>query len=117
MARHQLTDDQWDLIEEFLVKPPAKTGRPRVDRRRLFDGILWIVRTGAPWRDLPAEFGKWETVYYHFKRWSTDGTLDNVLKTLQASFVGAEIIDDDLWCVDGTTVRAARCAAGAKKGA
>ncbi|MHC2066846.1 transposase [Bremerella sp. T1] len=56
MARHRLTDDQWELIAGFFP-PPARTGRPRVDRRMVVDGILWVMRTGAPWRDLPEKFG------------------------------------------------------------
>ncbi|RCS49477.1 IS5 family transposase [Bremerella cremea] len=116
MARHRLTDDQWVLIAD-IFPPPAHTGRPRVDRRMVVDGILWIMRTGAPWRDLPDEFGKWGTVYDLFTTWNSDGTLDEILDRLQAGFVDAEAIDEQLWCVDGTNIRAARCAAGAKKGA
>lgn len=116
MARHRLTDDQWDLICD-VFPPPASTGRPRIDRRMVVDGILWILRTGAPWRDLPEEFGKWGTVYDLFTTWNADGTLDEILFRLQAGHVDVGEIDDELWCVDGTTVRAARCAAGAKKGA
>jgi len=82
----------------------------------VIDGILWILRTGAPWRDLPKEFGKWGTVYDLFSTWNADGTLDEILSRLQAAHVDVGEIDEDLWCVDGTNVRAARCAAGAKKG-
>jgi len=115
MARHRLTDDQWEFIED-IFPAPAPTGRPPVDRRMVVDGILWILRTGAPWRDLPEEFGKWGTVYDLFSTWNTDGTLDEILHRLQAAHVDADQIDQELWCVDGTNVRAARCAAGAKKG-
>ena len=62
MARNLLTDAQWDLIKDVFPKP-AKTGRPPVCRRRVMDGILWMNRTGSPWRDLPEEFGKWGTVW------------------------------------------------------
>lgn len=115
MTRHRLTDDQWECIEH-IFGPPAATGRPRVDRRTVVDGILWILRTGAPWRDLPEEFGKWGTVHDLFTTWNADGTLDEILHSLQAAHVDVGDIDEELWCVDGTTVRAARCAAGAEKG-
>ena len=52
MLRHRLTDQQWELVQD-LFPPPARTGRPRRDRREILDGIFWILRTGAPWRDLP----------------------------------------------------------------
>lgn len=81
------------------------------------DGILWIMRTGAPWRDLPEEFGKWGTVYDLFTTWNADGILDEILDLLRAAHVDTGAIDEELWCVDGTVIRAARCAAGAKKGA
>ena len=84
----------------------------------MVDGALWILDTGAPWRDLPEEFGPWQTVYDRFNRWSADGTWDEILRRLQADHVEAGLIDEELWCVDGTVVRAARCAAGGgKKGA
>lgn len=111
MARNRLTDEQWDLIAE-MFPPPAATGRPRVNRRDVVDGILWIMRTGSPWRDLPEEFGKWGTVWDLFDKWNADGTLDKILQRLRTSFTD---IDNELWCVDGTTVRAARCATGGGK--
>lgn len=115
VRRHALTDDQWELIEDIFGEP-ADTGRPRVDRRLVVDGIFWILRTGAPWRDLPECYGKWGTVYDLFRTWSLDGTLDTIFRRLRGALVDVEEIDQELWCVDGTNVRAARCAAGAKKG-
>ena len=80
------------------------------------DAILWIMRSGAAWRDLPEdEFCPWETVYGLFNAWNEDGTLDKILGRLQASFVDAGKIDGKLWCIDGTSVRAHRCAAGGGK--
>jgi transposase len=115
MTRHRLTDDQWELIAD-VFPPPAKTGRPRRDRRMVVDAILWIVRTGAPWRDLPEdEFGPWETIYGLYDVWNADGTLDEIRSRLQAGFIDAGEIDDQLWCLDGTVVRAHRCAAGGGK--
>jgi transposase len=115
MKRHRLTDEQWELIAD-VFPPPAKTGRPRTDRRTVVDGILWILRTGAPWRDLPEdEFGPWETIYGLYDAWNADGTLDEIRSRLQAAFIDAGEIDDQLWCLDGTVVRAHRCAAGGGK--
>jgi len=114
MPRHQLTDDEWELIQD-VFPPPKETGRPRVDRRKVVDGILWILRTGAPWRDLPEEFGKWHTVWDLFDKWNADDTLDEILRRLTAAKVDVGDIDQDLWCIDGSVVRAARCAAGGGK--
>jgi len=114
MSRHDITDDEWECIWDLF---PARksTGRPPRDRRTILNGILWILRTGSPWRDLPAEFGPWATVWDLFDRWNGDGTLDKILNRLRAAHVEAGEIDDELWCVDGTIVRAARCAAGGGK--
>lgn len=114
MARHRLTDKQWKLIEEVFPEPAA-TGRPPADARLMVDGILWRLRTGAPWRDLPEEFGPWITVYKHFDQWNSDGTLDEIKQMLLKRIVDSDGLDTDLWCVDGTIVRAARCAAGGGK--
>ena len=110
MIRHKLTDEQWELIAD-LFPPPKPIGRPPRDRREIVDGILWIMRTGSPWRDLPAEFGPWATVWDLFDQWNADGLLDAILDRLRS----AVEIDDELWCVDGTVVRAAKCAAGGGK--
>ena len=115
MTRHRLTDEQWELIAD-VFPPPAQTGRPPSDRRMAMDAILWILRAGSPWRDLPKEeFGPWETIYGLFNSWNADGILDDILSRLQAAHIDIGAIDKDLWCVDGTIVRAHRCAAGGGK--
>ena len=114
MARLLLTDDEWDCIRDVFPEPAA-TGRPPTDRRLVVNGILWIVRTGAPWRDLPEEFGHWKTVWRLFDQWNADGTIDEILRRLQAAHADAGELDTDLWCIDGTIVRAARCAGGGGK--
>lgn len=114
MARLLLTDDEWNLISsEFPM--PKRIGRPRRDSRQIMDAILWILRTGSPWRDLPDEFGPWQSAWRLFDQWNSDGTLDGVLRKLQSAFVDIGEIDNDLWCIDGTIVRAARCASGGGK--
>ncbi len=110
MLRHRLTDKQWKLIAD-VFPVPKQTGRPPRDRRQVVDGILWILRTGAPWRDLPDAFGPWATVWDVFDTWNHDGTLQALLDRLR----GQVKIDAALWCIDGTIVRAAKCAAGGGK--
>lgn len=114
MARLLLTDDEWELVADVFPEPAA-TGRPRRDPRQVLDGILWVLRTGSPWRDVPPEFGTWKTCWRMFDTWNADGTLAEILRRLQARFVAAGAIDEELWCIDGTTVRAARCATGGGK--
>ena len=114
MLRHRLSDPQCELIKD-LFPPPAVTGRPRRDRREILDGILWILRTGAPWRDLPGELGPWATAWDLFDTWNSDGTLDAILSRLRAAGIDVGLDDRQLWCVDGTVIRAARCAAGGGK--
>ena len=115
MPRHRLTDEQWELIAD-LFPPPAKTGRPPTCRRSVVDAILWMLRTGAPWRDLPEdEHPPWETVYGLFNSWNSDGTLDRILNRLRANAIDAGEVDEELWCIDGTIVRAHRSAGGGGK--
>jgi transposase len=114
LARHRLTDREWGLIRD-LFPPPARTGRPPRDRRQVVDGVLWILRTGAPWRDLPEEFGPWGTVWDLFDTRNADGTLDTILSRLRSARIDAGEVDGELWCIDGTSVRAARCAGGGAK--
>lgn len=115
--RHELTDDQWHVVEP-LVPRPHHMGRPPRDRREMLEAMLWLVRTGAPWRDLPDWYGPWQTVYTRFGQWRDEGVLDRIVERLQVLLADAGKIDWELWCIDGTSVRAARCASGAgKKGA
>ena len=83
MTRHQLTDQEWDCIAD-VFPAPAQTGRPPRDRRTIVDAILWILRTGSPWRDLPEEYQPWGTVRDLFDKWNADGTLDEILRRLRA---------------------------------
>jgi transposase len=114
MARHKLTDEQWDCIKDLFPCPKA-TGRPPTDCRQAFECILWILRTGSPWRDLPQEHGNWRTIYGLYDKWNGDGTLDSILAALRTAHIEGEVIDQDLWCLDGTVVRAHRCAGGGGK--
>lgn len=115
MKRHALTDEQWALIEPLLPRRTARTGRKPRDRRTLWNGIFWILHTGAPWRDLPGRFGPWQTVYHHFAAWRRSGVFDDILRRLQIRLDRQGRIDWKLWCVDSTNIRATRAAAGARK--
>ena len=115
MKRHEVTHEQWALVHPILPQRTATTGRPPSDARLMLNGIFWILRTGAPWRDLPERFGPWQTVYDHFRNWRKDGTYDRVLQALLIRLDRDGKIDWDLWCIDGSSVRASRAAAGADK--
>jgi transposase len=117
MRRHELTDAQYAHLEPLLPDPGhhGKAGRPWLPHRTVINGILWILRTGAPWRDLPERYGYWNTVYSRFKRWRKDGTWTCLFSTLLDERDDQDALDHDLWCIDGTIARAARCAGGARR--
>ncbi|MFJ6593481.1 IS5 family transposase [Streptomyces violaceusniger] len=114
MGRGDLTDEQWAVLEPLLPKG-ARVGRPPVwPRRQLIDGIRFRVRTGVPWRDVPAEYGPWSRVYDLFRRWQRNGTWQRVLTRLQSLADARGAIVWDL-SVDSTVCRAHQHAAGARK--
>ena len=110
--RHELTDAAWAVLEPLL--PRVSRGRPWHDHRRVINGILWVIATGAPWRDAPERYGPWQTLYDRFVRWTRDGTWDRLLVALRADMQRRGRIDWGLWCVDGTSIRALKAAAGAR---
>ncbi|GAB3399239.1 hypothetical protein GCM10027360_95860 [Amycolatopsis echigonensis] len=113
-GRFDLTDEQWAALEP-LLPVPSRPGRPSLwSRRQLIDGIRWRVRTGAPWRDLPAEYGSWAAVYGLFRRWQRAGVWQQILTALQALAEAAGQITWDV-SVDSTVARAHQHAAGARK--
>ena len=114
MPRHRLSDTQWVSISD-MFPAPKRMGRPPRDSREILDAIFWIMRTGAPWRDLPEEYGPFGTAWDLFDKWTSDGTLDRVLNRLRTMEVDSGDLDFTLWCVDGTSIRAARCAGGGGK--
>jgi transposase len=115
MKRHEVTDEPWGFLEPLVRRPRAKTGRTPREVRTLLNGMMWILRTGAPWRDLPERFGPWQTVYNYFNRCRAEGLWDRILEALQIRLDSEGRIDGDLWCVDGSAVRPIRAAAGAYK--
>lgn len=106
--RHAISDTDWDRIKDLLPGRPGQTGWLAADNRLFIDAVLWIAKTGAPWRDLPARFGNWNSVWKRFDRWARKGTWQAVFDALQ---------DPDMeWLIlDSTVIRAHPCAAGAKK--
>jgi transposase len=115
--RYELTDDQWDRLKAYLPPQHPATGRPAKDHRTMLNAMLWIDRTGAPWRDLPDRYGKWQTVYSRFRRWREAGVWDRILTALQREAAFDDDLDGSLAMIDGTNIRAHPQAAGAKKGA
>ena len=109
--RYELTDQEWEQIAPLL--PPEKNnrpGRPSKDNRLMINAMIWIARSGAPWRDLPERYGSWNSVYSRFRKWIEDGILDNVFRVLS---LDAEL--DELF-LDATIVKAHQHSSGAKKG-
>jgi transposase len=109
MVRKLLSDEQWRRIEQMLPGKPGDVGRSGADNRLFVEAVLWIARTGSPWRDLPAAFGNWNSAYVRFARWSRGGVWQRVFAALskEADFREAMI--------DSTIVRAHQHAAGAQK--
>lgn len=112
MARLSMEDAEWAFFEPFIVAVRGRGGRPASNHRLVLDGIFWIARTGAQWRDLPEEFGKWSSVYRQFRRWTLAGLWDLVLDALNDS--GAR--PGQVQMIDSTIIRAHHQAAGAKGG-
>ena len=112
--RHALTDAEYDRLRPLLPTNEGKRGRPyTLDHRRTLDGILWILQTGAAWRDLPPRYGDWRSVFDRFNRWRQRGVWDAMLAALQRQADAAGAIDRGQFCADGTSIRAHRCAGGA----
>jgi transposase len=114
MHRGDLTDQQWQRLQPLLPKR-KKTGRPPSDDRRIVNGILWILRTGAPWRDLPERYGPWRTVASRFYRWQQAGIWAQLFAAVQQQADGLGQVDWEVHFVDSTVIRAHQHAAGSKK--
>ena len=112
MSRHDISDEMWNRLSPLL--PPersGKQGRPCHDNRRIVNGLLWILRTGAPWRDLPSEYGPWQSVYTRFRRWKTRGIMQRIMEKRAKNDT-----DEESLMLDSTAIRAHQHAAGAKGG-
>lgn len=115
MARYELTDEQWAVVEPLLPRPLRPFGRPPRPARDMLNGMFWILFSGAPWRDLPERYGPWQSVYHRFNAYRKNGTFERILGSLQMQLNEKGLLDWSLWCVDGTSIRASRAAAGAGK--
>jgi transposase len=113
-SRRVLTDEMWAALEPLLPSREPRRGGRWIDHREVVEGIIWRFRTGSPWRDLPAGFPAWQTVWWRFDRWSKDGTWDRVLVALQGQAHAAGEVE---WVVsvDSTIARAHQHAAGAPR--
>src|SRR5947209_4088891 len=115
MSRGDLTNEQWERLRALLPPQRARCGRPPKDHRPIVNGLLWLARTGAPWRDLPGQYGPWQTVATRFYRWRRAGIWDRILADLQQQADAEGELDWSLHHVDGTMIRAHQHAAGAQK--
>jgi transposase len=112
VKRHELTDEQWRVIEPLLPASGVK-GRPRADDRRVINGMLFKAKTGVAWRDLPERYGPWKTVYNRFWRWSRNGTLTMLVTKARVIAVAIDELDREV-SVDSSIVRAHQHAAGGR---
>jgi transposase len=106
--RYDLTDFEWSVIEPAL--PRGRPGPRRKDDRRILNGIFWVLRAGAPWRDLPSRYGPYTTAYNRFNRWRKAGVWDRLMDAVTKAH------DGDIQMIDSSIVRVHQHAAGAKKG-
>lgn len=113
LDRHDLTDEEWARLEPLLPDRTPRRGGQWADHRQILNGVFWRTRCGLPWRDLPAQYGCWKTVYNRHRRWSGDGTWEQILDELRRD---SDVSEGPDWtvAVDGAVVRAHQHAAGAR---
>lgn len=114
MPRYALTENEFRTIEPLIAYKP-KRGRPPTQIREMFDAIMWILCSGAPWRDLPAQYPPWKSVYHRFRYYQRHGILEQVIEALMLKASKNRQIQLTLVCIDGSYIRAHRHAAGARK--
>lgn len=114
MARYSLTDNEFKAIETLITYSPER-GRKPTKIREMFDGILWILCSGAPWRDLPSHYPPYQSVYHRFRYYQTHGILEKVIEMLLKKASKNRKVQLTLVCIDGSYIRAHRHAAGAPK--
>lgn len=110
MDRLVLSDEMWARVAPQIIGDERTRGTSGRDNRMFVEGVLWIVRTGAPWRDLPEVFGEWNSVFRRFSRWSRKGVWHRIFEAM------SDDADFEYLIVDSTIIRAHQHAAGAKKG-
>lgn len=109
--RYELSDDGWERIAPLL--PVQRRGGKWAEHRTVLNGMFWVLNSGAQWRDMPERYGKWETVYGRYRRWTREGLFDKILGALHVSLDEDGRIDWSVFDVDGSSIRAHRSAAGA----
>lgn len=109
MSRKLLTDEMWNKIKPLLPSETGYWGRPSKPHREVIEGILWILRTGSPWRDLPVEYGPWSSIYNRFNRWNAKGIWKSIWESLK------DDIDHENYAIDGSIVKAHQDACRIKK--
>ena len=114
MRRYELADAAWQRIEDLMPATDQPGGRWN-DHRTTLNGMFWVLNSGAPWRDLPARYGKWQSVYDRYNRWAREGLINRILERLQLQLDEAGYIDWSQFNIDGSNIRAERSAAGASK--
>ena len=110
MDRNLLSDEQWQRVAPLLPGKPGDPGRSAADNRLFLEAVLWLARTGSPWRDLDPKFGGWNSVFRRFRRWARKGVFERVFETLSAE------PDFEYAIIDGTIVRVHQQGTGAKGG-
>lgn len=111
IRRYEVTDEDWARIGKYFPeRQPGDKGRPRRDSREMLNGILWIARSGASWRDLPERYGPWQTVYKRFAQWQESGLLELIFHDLCAE------ADMETISMDSTYIKAHKASAGAERG-
>ena len=116
IRRFELTDQQFAAIEDLLPARGKRGGRWN-DHRTTLNGIFWwLLYTGAQWREVPERYGKAKRIYDRCNFWRADGTLDRILERLHLQLNAEGRLDMVLWCVDATSIRASRAAAGEATG-
>ena len=111
IRRYELEDQEWERLAPYFEENQGRRiGRPRRDARELLNGILWIARSGAAWRDLPERYGPWQTVYKRFVQWQESGLLERIFREL-----GEDADLEDI-SIDSTYIKAHKASAGAERG-
>lgn len=111
IRRYELTDSEWGRIQKYFPeRQVSDKGRPRREPRGLLNGIFWIARSGAAWRDLPERYGPWQTVYKRFVEWQESGLLEKIFQEL------CEEADLETISMDSTYIKAHKASAGAERG-
>lgn len=110
VKRYELSDAQWHRIARLVPGKAGDPGRTGEDNRRFVNGVLWVLRSGAHWHDLPERYGRWKTVHKRFTRWARAGVWERIFAALTAD------LDNDYLMLDSTLVRAHQQAATGKGG-